>query len=117
MIICQWERPFHEYWAEFQRYTLETGYNIKVKISFITAELSIKLQCQIIYHDIFEIFNKYVTLWQTLNHKDHAMQNKICQPRGFTTLFQSGNIRASESAPSKSSISNISVTVTIFKPQ
>lgn len=32
MTLRQRDRPFHEYWAEFQRYRPETGYNTKAKI-------------------------------------------------------------------------------------
>lgn len=62
MTIRQRDRPFHEYWAEFQRYVPETGYNTEAKISFLTAGLSVELQSQMIYHDIPEILNEYVTL-------------------------------------------------------
>lgn len=43
-----------------------------------------------------------MTLLQTLDHKNYAMQKYICQPGGFTALFPSGNTRAFRSAPSKS---------------
>lgn len=117
MTLRQRDRPFHEYWAEFQRYAPETGYNTEAKISFLTAGLSVELQSQMIHHDIPETLNEYVTLLQTLDHKDRAMRKNIRRPGGFTAPFQSGNTRASGSAPSKSSMSNTSVTVTTPKPE
>lgn len=83
MTLCQRGRPFHEYWAEFQRYTPETGYNTKAQISFLTAELLVELQSQMIHHDIPEGLNGYVTLLQTLDHRDLAMRNNICRPGVF----------------------------------
>lgn len=87
MTLRQCDRPFHEYWAKFQRYALETKYNTKAKISFLITGLLVELQKQMIYHDIPEKFNEYMTLLQTLDHKNCATQKYICQPGGFTALF------------------------------
>ncbi len=73
MTLRQRDRPFYEYWAEFQRYASETRYNTKAKISFLTSGLSVELQSQIIHHDIPEGLNKYLTLLQTLDDKDCAI--------------------------------------------
>ncbi len=108
--LCQRNRPFHEYWAEFQRYAPETGYNTETKISFLTSELSVELYSQMIHHDISEGLNEYVTILQTLDHKDCAIRKNICRLGVFRTLFQSGNTRSSGPIPNKSSTSTTSVT-------
>lgn len=45
------------------------------------------------------------------------MRKNIRRPGGFTAPFQCGNTRASRSAPSKSSTSNTSVTITTPKSE
>lgn len=88
MTLQQFNRPFYEYWATFQRYAPKTKYNTKGKISFLMTGLLVELQKQTIHHDIPEKFNEYMTLLQTLDHKNCTMQKYICQPGGFTALFQ-----------------------------
>ncbi len=110
MTLRQRNRPFHEYWTEFQKYATETGYNTEAKISFLTSGLSVELQSQMIHHDIPEGLNEYVRLLQTLDHKDRAVRKNIRRPGVFTTLFQSRNTRSSGLVPNKFSTSTTSVT-------
>ena len=117
MTLRQRDRPFHEYWAEFQRYAPETGYNTEAKISFLTAGLSVELQSQMIHHDILETLNEYVSLLQTLDHKDRAMRKNICRPGSFLAPSQSGGTRAFGSAPSRSSTPNTSGIANTPKPE
>ena len=117
MTLCQRDQPFHEYWAEFQRYAPETGYNTKAKISFLTAGLSVELQSQMIHHDIPETLNEYVSILQTLDRKDRAMRKNIRRPGGFLVPTQSGGTRAFGSAPSKSSTHNTSGIANTPKPE
>lgn len=44
MTLRQCDRPFHEYWAKFQRYAPETKYKTKGKISFLMTGLLVELK-------------------------------------------------------------------------